>query len=71
VRERSRLTLYVNGDLAAHSTEFDPAAFDLDNAAPLKIGAGTHDVFCGTLRDVRLYSRALAPEEVRTLATEE
>lgn len=68
VRERGRLALYVDGEPVAHSTDFEPDAFDLTGAAPLRIGFGAHDVFFGTMREIRLYSRALAPEEVQVLA---
>ncbi len=61
VRRRDRLELYVDGDLVAVSSVFDPADFDLSTDAPLRIGFGPHDYFCGRIRDVRLYGRALSP----------
>jgi hypothetical protein len=39
------------------------------NDAPLRIGFGPHDYLCGTLKDVRLYSKALTEGDVRKLAT--
>lgn len=68
VRDQNRLKLYVDGELVAQSTEFDPQQFDLDNDAPLKIGYGQHAHFHGRLKDVRLYGKALTPEEVQRLA---
>jgi hypothetical protein len=67
VRDGTRLKLYVDGQPAATSRPFDPAEYDLSNAAPLKIGFGEHDYFNGQMRKVRIYRRALADSEVRTL----
>ena len=38
------------------------------NERPLTIGFGQHDYFSGRLRDVRLYRRALTPEDVAALS---
>jgi hypothetical protein len=67
VRSGRTLKLYVDGKPAAASTPFDPGAFDLSNTQPLKIGFGDHDYFNGTLRDVRMYSRALSEGELRAV----
>lgn len=61
VRRGDRLELYVDGELAAVSSAFDPASFDITTARPLTIGFGPHDYFFGRIRDVRLYGRALSP----------
>lgn len=65
VRSGGSLKLYVDGRVVATSDPFDPSAFDISNNNPLKIGFGDHDFFNGTIRDVRLYSRALGDAEVR------
>lgn len=67
MRSGNRLKLFVDGKRVAESAEFDPARFDLAAAVPLKIGFGEHDYFHGSLRDVRLYRRALADREVNQL----
>lgn len=67
VREGDRLKLFVGGKLVATSSPFDGSAFDLTNERPLLIGFGQHDYFRGSLSDVRLYERALTPEEVAAL----
>lgn len=64
------LKLYVDGQCVATSTSFKPADYDLSNAVPLRIGFGQHDYFCGRMRDVRLYNRAISEEEIRALAKE-
>ena len=68
VRRGHRLELFVDGKLVAKSAEFDPSAFDLTTAQPLKIGFGAHDHFCGKLADVRLYAGALTAKEIAAQA---
>ena len=68
VREADRLRLSVNGRQVARSAVFRAADYDLTNDAPLRIGLGQHDYFNGRLPDVRLYRRALSPEEIAELA---
>lgn len=70
VRGGDRLTLYVNGRQVAESAAFQSADFDLANDQPLLIGNGPGDAFNGRLREVRLYNRALSPEEIGLLAKE-
>lgn len=67
VRERSRLKLYVDGELVAQSGEISGDQLDVSNDKPLSIGFGPHDHFLGKLKDVRVYSTALTPAEVRSL----
>ncbi len=67
VRDGNRLKLYVDGACVARSEPFDPAAFDLSNDEPLRIGFGEHDYFNGSLAEVRLYDRALEEAEVAKL----
>lgn len=67
VKSANQLALYTDGKLVASST-VATAAYDLDSDAPLHIGFGANDYWCGRLRDVRLYRRALNMDEVRRLA---
>lgn len=67
VRDNSQLKLYLDGKLEAQSSKFSAEQFDLSNDVPLRIGSGTHDFFNGRLKDVRLYSKALTPEELSQL----
>ena len=64
VRNGSELNLYVDGRLVSRSSAFDPDHYDIDNERPLKIGFGAHDYFHGRISDLRLYRRALTPEEI-------
>ncbi len=70
VRDGDRLKLYVDGKEVSTSSEFDPAQFDLSGEQPLRIGLGAHDFFNGSMRDFRIYTRALGPEDVVLLAQE-
>ena len=44
-------------------------SFDLTNALPLTIGAGPQGAFAGRIADLRLYSGALAAEQVKALVS--
>jgi hypothetical protein len=68
VKSGGVLKLYVDGRLAAASTAFDPAKFDLTNGKELRVGAGRTDQFRGRMRDVRIYGRGLTAEEIAELA---
>jgi hypothetical protein len=59
VKSGDRLKLYVNGQCVATSSAFDPAALDVSNDQPLRIGFGRHDYFNGKMRDLRIYGAAL------------
>ena len=63
-----RLKLYVDGRQVAQSAPFDDQSFDLDADGPLLIGRGTSDDFRGRMSDVRIYERAITPDEIRALA---
>ena len=67
-RTQDRLRLYVDGRHVAESSAFDASAFALDADASLRIGAGPGDYFHGRLADLRLYNRALEPDEIGRLA---
>ena len=69
VRTGGRLELYVDGGRVATSAACDASAFDLSTDQPLRIGAGAIDTFNGRLRDLRLYRRALADDDIRRLAS--
>ena len=68
VKSGGTLSVSIDGQPVAASTEFAPGDFDLDNEQPLRIGFGTHDHLNGQLSDVRLYGRALHGEEIEQLA---
>ena len=70
VRRGDRLELFVDGQLVAESSNFDPAAYDLTSRSPLRIGVGEVDYFSGKIRDVRLYGRALSASEAEHLAAQ-
>lgn len=69
IRRRRRLELHIDGKPEVTSSAFDPADFDLTNDRPLRIGFGQTDYFHGKMRDVRLYSRALAADSITGLAS--
>lgn len=64
VRQGDHLRLYVDGKQVAESTISNPAALDLTNERPLRIGFGENDYFCGRMSDLRLYGRALSAAEI-------
>ena len=68
IRENGRLKLYVDGELVASSSCFEPKEYDISTDEPLKIGFGQTDYFSGKIREVRVYSRALDASETRGLS---
>lgn len=68
VKGADTLTLYVDGEAIAESTEFDAEDFELNPDVPLTIGFGQHDHFNGRMADVRLYRGELSQEAVKSLA---
>ncbi len=64
IREKERLALYVDGQRIGRSAAFDPAAYDLSNHQPLRIGFGAENYFHGSMRDLRLYGRALTERQI-------
>jgi hypothetical protein len=69
MRDGRQLRLFVDGKLAAHSTSFDPAEYDLSTDQPLRIGFGQTEYFAGQMSDVRLYNRTLDEKEIHQLAS--
>jgi hypothetical protein len=67
VRERGLLKLYVDGKLAAKSSTFNPADYDVSTDQPLRIGFGQTDYFSGKISDVRAYNQALPASRIRKL----
>ncbi|MEX2168083.1 MAG: LamG-like jellyroll fold domain-containing protein [Pirellulales bacterium] len=69
VRDGRTMKLYVDGQLvASNESEIDP--LDVSNDAPLEIGFGPQSHWCGKIREVRLYNRALEENEVQALNRE-
>ena len=67
IKSAGALKLYVDGKCVARSSQFRPEDYNLSNQAPLRIGFGQHDHFRGTLRDLRIYNRALSDGEITAL----
>lgn len=70
VKSACRLALFLDGELVARSPAFAASEYDLDAAAPLRIGAGANGSFNGRLCDLRIYRRALNAAEIRQLAAQ-
>lgn len=68
LRRTDHLELFIDGRLIARSAKFNPAEFDLSTEEPLRIGFGPTDYFHGSLRDVRIYGRAISEQEIADLA---
>ena len=67
IKRDGNLRLYVAGQLVGESKS-SAAEYDLSSKSPLRIGFGPNDYFCGRMRDVRLYQRALNTAEIKQLA---
>ena len=68
VRSNKELILALDGQIVARNPV--PTTLNLETPNPLCIGgASIGHAFRGALRDVRFYSRALAPEEIHELAS--
>ena len=70
VRRGDRLELFVDGQLVATSSTFDPAAYDLTTRSPLRIGFGEVDYFSGKIREVKLFVARALTSEVEQLAAQ-
>jgi hypothetical protein len=68
VKDGGFLRVYLDGAPVAASAEFRPGDYSLSNGEPLRIGWGPTDYFRGSMRDLRVYRRALAAADVRDLA---
>lgn len=68
VKAAGRLALFVDGRRVAQSRAFAAADYQLDGAAPLRLGSGPTGRLNGRLADVRIYQRALSAAEVAALA---
>ena len=68
-RKASGVKIYVDGEDQPAKVLFDAMVWPLDNKAPFRIGAGEgpEDRFRGYIDEVRVYNRALSPEEAATL----
>ena len=69
VRSGGLLKLYIDGKLAAKSSTFDPAEYDLTTDRPLRIGFGETEYFAGKMADVRLYKVALDDKQIQELSS--
>jgi len=67
VRSGAVLRLYVDGAEVAKSTELSPNDFDVNNDQPMTIALGGHDYFNGAMKDLRIYNRALSPDDILAL----
>jgi len=68
VRTNDELALYLNGEQTVlRKLPAEEKAYDLSSGQPLRIGFGENNYFLGHLADVRLYQRALEPEELKAL----
>jgi hypothetical protein len=67
-RQGNALRLFVDGELVAESCFGNAQALNLTNDRPWRLGAGSGDYFHGSLADVQVFRRALAKEEIRTMA---
>ena len=68
VKQGGKLSIYIDGELAATSAVFDADRFNVDADAPLHIGFGGHTHFSGSMRDVRVYSRAIDASELAAVS---
>lgn len=68
VKDGDFLRVYLDGAPVAASAEFRPGDYSLSNGEPLRIGWGPTDYFRGSMRDVRIYRRALSAPEASGLA---
>ena len=69
VKSDGKLKLFIDGKQVSESNEFDARNFDLSNDAPLRIGFGQYNYFKGSIKDVRLYRRAMTKSEVIKMQT--
>ena len=61
------LRLLVNGKEVASQKFKDNSKYQLSNDKPFKVGAGQHDFFNGSIRDLRIYQGKLTLRQLREL----
>ncbi len=59
--------IYVDGQEKKLNILFDQCIWPIDSREPFRIGAGGGLRFNGSIRDVRVYTRALTPEEAHAV----
>ncbi len=64
----SNVSIYVNGVKQKVKILFDQPIWPFDTKEPFRVGAGGGRRFQGEIRDVRVYTRVLAPQEASVLA---
>jgi hypothetical protein len=69
VRSGGLLKLYIDGNVVAESSSFDPDDYDLSTDQPLRIGFGQTEYFAGKMADVRVYNTALSDTEIEQLCS--
>lgn len=69
VKRGDRLELFIDGRRVARSSAFDPKAFLAPTGLPLRLGFGQHDYFCGRMREVKVWSRALKVGEIEAISS--
>jgi Protein of unknown function (DUF1553)/Protein of unknown function (DUF1549)/Concanavalin A-like lectin/glucanases superfamily/Planctomycete cytochrome C len=71
-RKAAGVRIYLNGEPLAVKVLFDQNTEPIHHPkTPFRIGAGSGLRFTGTIEDVRVYSRALAPEEAAAASVRE
>lgn len=68
VKTANRLQLFINGKLVNETKIPASMQFNLNSESPIKIGFGANDYFYGSMRELRLYSRALSNQEIKSLS---
>lgn len=68
IKAARRLALFVDGQQVAETTEFDASNWNLDSAAPWRLGQGMNGPLNGQLADVQVHRRVLTREEIQALA---
>lgn len=66
-KSANSLKLYVDGQFVNETKIPDSLSFNMESAAPLRIGFGQNDVFNGQIKEVRLYNRELKEDEIELL----
>jgi hypothetical protein len=69
VKRSDRLELFIDGRRVARSSAFDRNDFNLSTGRPLRIGSGQHDFFCGRMKDIKIWRRALQNDEIEAISS--